>query len=131
MTTLLWVLLGVVLAWALARINQSNKLFWILFTSFMVGIAGAALMNKVVSAQSENEIIQTCITQSSEVTSDSCPVTGDLLMTPSSLVPNSVGKTQSDVKDFNFTTCKGHVLLRTQPPINHRLCIKNSTTHHD
>lgn len=52
---LLWVFVGLLIALALARINQSNKLFWILFTSFMVGIASSSVYNKYRKAQCKTE----------------------------------------------------------------------------
>lgn len=51
---LLWVSIGILLSWAIARINKSNKLFWILFTSFMVGIAGGHLYNRCSSESERN-----------------------------------------------------------------------------
>lgn len=43
---ILWVFVGLLIAFALARINQSNKLFWILFTSFVVGIASSSVYTR-------------------------------------------------------------------------------------
>lgn len=43
---ILWVFVGLLIAFALARINQSNKLFWILFTSFVVGIASSSVYSR-------------------------------------------------------------------------------------
>lgn len=60
---LLWCLLGISLAFGIARYNQSNKLFWILFTSFVIGIAGASVYNKLTNDQSETESVQVCPTQ--------------------------------------------------------------------
>lgn len=51
---LLWCLLGITLAFGIGRYHQSNKLFWALFTSFVIGIAGASVYNKIVAGdQSE------------------------------------------------------------------------------
>lgn len=60
---LLWCLLGISLAFGIARYNQSNKLFWILFTSFVLGIAGASVYHKITDNQSEAESAQVCPTQ--------------------------------------------------------------------
>lgn len=52
---LVWVFVGLLIALALARINQSNKLFWILFTSFMVGIASSSVYNQYRKTQCKTE----------------------------------------------------------------------------
>ena len=61
---LLWCLLATAIAFGIARYHQSNKLFWSLFTSFVIGIAGAAVYNKIVtSEQSEIRSTQVLPTQ--------------------------------------------------------------------
>lgn len=50
---LLWCLCGTLAAFCIGRYNQSNKLFWALFTSFVLGIAGVSVYNKYTENQSE------------------------------------------------------------------------------
>lgn len=55
---LLWFLLGIALIFGIAKYNESNKLFWTLLLSFIIGIAGAKVVldttksNKVESGKS-------------------------------------------------------------------------------
>lgn len=49
MTTFLWVIVAFIVSVLVARYNQSNKLFWQLFTAFIVGIAGTHIYNKVTT----------------------------------------------------------------------------------
>lgn len=63
--TLLYCLCGFFAALGIGRYNQSNKLFWALFTSFVLGIAGGAVYNKVQHHESEVRTTQVCPTQES------------------------------------------------------------------
>ena len=66
--TLFWCLGGIATAFCIGRYNQSNKLFWILFTSFILGIAGAAVYNKCTVSQNETRSAQVLPTQDSAST---------------------------------------------------------------
>lgn len=70
--TLLWCILAIVVAILVSRYNQSNKLFWILLVSFLSGIAGAAVFNKMSSEESSNKekLTQVCPTQGVLLISD-------------------------------------------------------------
>lgn len=65
--TFLWCILALSLALGIARYNQSNKLFWVLFISFLTGIASAAIYDKVVNCnndyQSKTMVKAICPTQ--------------------------------------------------------------------
>lgn len=65
MTTLFWCMSAIAIAILLSRYHQSNKLFWILFTSFLLGIAGVSVYG-VMSKGSSNDkdkLTQVCPTQ--------------------------------------------------------------------
>lgn len=130
MKILLWVIVGILTALGIARINQSNKLFWILFTSFMVGIAGSSLYVKL-NEPSEDVTTQVYSTQVSNGTLDTSLLASDIPTTPSCYMPNPVGQSTPDSSSYNFTTSKGYVSLRTQPPINHKRLCTDFSTHHD
>lgn len=69
--TLLWCILAIIVAILVSRYNQSNKLFWILLISFLSGIAGAAVFNKMSSKESSKEkLTQVCPTQGVSDVSD-------------------------------------------------------------
>jgi len=114
---LTWVFVGLVIAFAIARINQSNKLFWILFTSFMVGIAGSSVYNKCRETQCKTEssscyhTLLTCNTMdfNSSVTIDESVYTD-------SKESSAVGNGELEFNDEVPTLSKCCVSVRTQPP---------------
>ena len=84
---LLWLIIGLVLAIAIARINKSHKLFWAAFTSFAVGIAAESIITKVNQTEDEN-LTQVCPTQVVNSTSNAYSFLADVPPTTQSLVPN-------------------------------------------
>jgi hypothetical protein len=42
--TVLWFILGIALIFGIARYNESNKLFWLLLFSFVMGFAGTKMI---------------------------------------------------------------------------------------
>lgn len=87
---LTWLIVGLAIAVAIARINQSNKLFWAAFTSLMLGIAVGSLINRV--DQDEESLTQVCPTQMVVETPSSYSFLADVPTTTQSLVPNTVSK---------------------------------------
>ena len=83
---LLWLIIGLVLAIAIARINKSHKLFWAAFTSFTVGIAAESIITKV--DQKDETLTQVCPTQVVSCTSNAYSFLADVPPTTQSLVPN-------------------------------------------
>lgn len=68
---LLWFCLGILLAFGIARYNESNKLFWTLALSFILGFAGMVAIQRTVTPkeeQSEQNLTQLCPTQAPVVT---------------------------------------------------------------
>lgn len=114
---LTWVFVGLLLAWAIARINQSNKLFWILFTSFMVGIAGSSIYNKCRATQCETEsssyyhTLLTCNTMN--ITRS---VTIDESMCVGASAPAAAGNGELEFNDNVEALSKCCVETRKQPP---------------
>lgn len=83
---------GIVLAWLIARFNKSNKLFWVLFTSFVVGIAGGFLLHKKVNTSKE-EIVSSSPTHECIYTQKFwAPVTCVKKHTPTNKTQNRVSK---------------------------------------
>lgn len=114
---LAWVFVGLLIAIAVARIEQSNKLFWILFTSFMVGIAGSSVYNKLRTTQCKTEsssyyhTLLTCDTMS--ITS---PVTIDESMCLSEISLTAAGNGKLEFNDYVKALSKCCVETRKQPP---------------
>lgn len=113
---LLWVFVGLILAWFIARINQSNKLFWILFTSFMVGIAGGSVYHKVTEAQRKTSASDVYHTLSIHDTiSKISSVTIDENVTTDTNVSTSVGNGEHQTT-AEVTLSKCFIETRKQPP---------------
>lgn len=53
---LLYFLIGTILCLAIARYNESNKLFWILYTSFMIGIAGGHIYSRMTEDADDDKV---------------------------------------------------------------------------
>lgn len=62
---LTWFLLGIILILLIARYNESNKLFWTLLFSFMVGYAGTTMIVKTFGDENKKDVklTQVCSTQ--------------------------------------------------------------------
>lgn len=67
---LLWFVLGIVLAFGIARYNESNKLFWTLLFSFVMGFAGTKMVLDSASSKekSNSNLTQVCSTQMPKAT---------------------------------------------------------------
>lgn len=70
---LLWFVLGILLAFGIARYNESNKLFWQLAISFVLGYAATVMVTRTIngSEQSSENLVQVCPTQMPTVVSGS------------------------------------------------------------
>ena len=61
--TVLWFILGIVLILGIARYNESNKLFWILLFSFIMGFAGTKMIiDHHGDEQGDGNLTQVCST---------------------------------------------------------------------
>lgn len=114
---LAWVFVGLLIAWAIARINQSNKLFWILFTSFMVGIAGSSIYNKCRATQCKTEsssyyhTLSTCNTMN---LNDFVTIDGNMYLSENTLPAAGNGKLEFNESAEAPSKCC--VETRKQPP---------------
>lgn len=57
MATLFLFVLGLVLITLLARYNESNKLFWVLFTGLMLGITAHVIVNDMSTGKESNATV--------------------------------------------------------------------------
>ena len=62
---LLWFALGTLLAYGIARYNESNKLFWQLFLAFVLGFTATVVCNRAFHSEerSNDNLTQVCPTQ--------------------------------------------------------------------
>lgn len=54
--TLFMFILGILIILGIARYNESNKLFWVLFTCFTLGFAGTKLIIDAFDDKEKNEV---------------------------------------------------------------------------
>lgn len=119
--TLFWCLTAIAVALGIARYNQSNKLFWILTISFLIGIAGASVYHKMVvnnDDQDKVELTQVCPTQSLQniiVPVDFYPV--PISTTTVRLEPVSASQVNTpEHSEHNFILSEWVIPTRTPPP---------------
>ena len=78
-------LLGLLIIFGIARYNESNKLFWALFVSFVLSFAGTKIIVDTFSddERSDTTLIQTPPMQGLDAASDTCLclLAGELLST--------------------------------------------------
>lgn len=61
---LFWFLLGIAIIFAIARYNESNRLFWVLFLSFVGSYMTASVVQKTLNdTQDKKNLVQVCPTQ--------------------------------------------------------------------
>ena len=117
---LFWCLVAIATALGIARYNQSNKLFWTLAISFLVGIAGASIYDKMSSDEDQNEVVltQVCPTQSLQdilTTVDFYPLS--IPATAMCFEPASVSQDNTpEHREHNFILSEWVIPTRTPPP---------------
>lgn len=131
--TLLWCMLAIIVAMLVSRYNQSNKLFWILLVSFLSGIAGAAVFNKMASKESSNKekLTQVCPTQGVLSISDY-----DSLLAGTDIIPAKCQEPALVSQDYIpasseqfFIVAEWTIPTHTPPPQKKLPCILTSTRH--
>lgn len=107
---LLWFVLGIVLAFGIARYNESNKLFWTLLFSFVMGFAGTKMVLDSTSSKEKNNsnLTQVCSTQMQKTTLSTITyyITNDM-----SKAENVVTAQQSVSQGYTPATCETDVVL--------------------
>lgn len=93
---LIWLVLALVLAIAIARVYKSNKLFWVAFTSLSLGIATESLINRT---SKEDTIVQVQPMHVVKGTSNCYSFLADVPPTAQSLEPNHASKVK--VPEYN------------------------------
>ena len=116
---LLWLIIGLVLAIAIARINKSHKLFWAAFTSFAVGIAAESVITKV-NQKEEEPLTQVCPTQVVSCAPNAYSFLADVPPTTQSLVPNPASQdTTPGSSGVNNLPTESYKETLTDPPEYH------------
>lgn len=96
---LLWFVFGILLAFGIARYNESNKLFWQLAVSLILGYAATVMVIRTIggSERSSENLVQVCPTQTPVVVSGSSTV---YLLADTTLAPTKVTALKSAVQAF-------------------------------
>lgn len=128
-TSILLLMLGFVLAGLIARYNESNKLFWILFTSYVVGIAGGSMYSKYVH-HDDNDESTTIVTPTPEFTlADTIQFVTAAEEDTLSTKPNQVSKDTIVINDSSSVSCspkEGNKRIVTNP-VKPKVCTNIST----
>lgn len=99
---LLWLAIGVVLAIMIARLNESNKLFWATIMAFSIGIAAGSIVNRAV--KEDDSVDRSYPTQVTPKTSNPLQILTDDFGGTQCLEPNLVSQDSSCVKLFDRDT---------------------------
>ena len=130
---LTYFVLGLLLAFGIARYNQSNKLFWTLFMSFILGIAGGSIYQKLTSSEDEKEeTVVTCGQETLNVTTVSsmyclladAEETCKTEKSHSMSIHNDVHK---ETMDFLLKMSMGELPRNKSKPSNKLVCLHIST----
>lgn len=130
MITLSLLTFGFILAWLIARWNESNKLFWILFTSFVVGIAGGSVYAKIAKPSDDDESCAIVTPTSEFVSADTAMFVTTAEMDTEIIESNQMSKdTVMIVTDSSSMSCspmEGNGLQVTNP-VKPKVCSHIST----
>lgn len=103
MTLLIWFAIGLALIIAIARYNESNKLFWILLCSYIGSFTVGTIVKEMIDTdENKAKVTQMYSTQEVSNSLHFDAVTGELL-TPSNESSNLVGKIAFAPSNYDFT----------------------------
>lgn len=131
---LFWFILGFIVAVAIARINansnNSNKLFWTLFISFLLGIVGGTFAAKLIGSKNKTDLDQVHPTQVIYNVEQAIAL-GDITFESASVhmpEPVSQGTTPEPIEEALI----GGVIIDIpeNPPQNQQVCL-SILTHRD
>lgn len=117
---LLWFILGIVLILLISRYNESNKLFWILFASFVGAFTVASIVKQatISDKQSKADLAQMCPMQMPTSVLSILPVT-DTSGEVTEVAPATVLAGQDYTfapRKISFTKSEDGVVIFDKPP---------------
>lgn len=131
---LLWFLLGLAIILCIGRYNESNKLFWILFVSFVGSFTVASVVMSTSSHKNEvkKSTVQVCPTQGQTNASGMFLLADAMLECTKDESSKLVSKEQNIpvctlFNSFSPLSGERHVTTLIKPP---QLCL-HTLTHHD
>lgn len=121
MTTLALYVLGIIIIAALARANESNRLFWTCFVAWTLGYAATTMVVRAISKQSNDNCMQVSPTQDATLPSPTTTfmLVGDTIDAPKKETSDPVS--QAPMLAFNtvvITTANVANSSRDQPVIH-------------
>lgn len=118
METLVLYALGVLVIWAIAKYNESNKLFWALYTCFTLGYAACTMVVK--SAKQDNSVsMQVSPTQEAlPLYPTTYMLMGDTAQLPKKVTSKPVSQAMMPVSTDGFITANVTSSSRDQPVIH-------------
>ena len=112
----LWFIIGIVLICCISRYNESNKLFWTLFASYVGAFALTTVLLSAHNKPSKENVDQVYSTQLCEDTSNAmCALLTDVFSTTNGTEKSEPVAVSEDC------------MLRIVKPFNPQLCIPIST----
>lgn len=116
--TLFWFVIGILAIISISRYNESDKLFWKLFISFLGGFATVVAVSEYISNKQQNkvEVVTNAPTQALDSASHTYCVMPDSSVTVSKEEKSSdpVSKDSAGLK-FNLIRSKVAIFGRDQP----------------
>lgn len=120
---LVYFVLGIILAFVIARYNESNKLFWILLTSFMLGITGGTIWYKCTNKEVKKNLTMTPTQTSLPSFTRFCVLANEETETPDPIRTESVSLENSNSKKLLTSSSNiNYSFLRDK-----RIAVKPST----
>lgn len=138
--TLFWFILGTALVFAIARYNESNKLFWTLFVSFIMGFAVTKMVYEHHEGEEQNNV---SLTQANPTQMSATAYNAQTLYeyvavaTPKKVTAlNSVSQDMPEARETEVILSEVSTKTRDQPlpTITNppELCLlKDTSTHHE
>jgi hypothetical protein len=116
---LLWFIIGMALIFGIARYNESNKLFWVLLLSYMIGFAGTKMVLDVHNGNNESNenLVQVYSTQMLDISTAILPSQFEMFIAPEKVTAsNSVSQSYTPIMHKNeITLRKVFGKVRDQP----------------
>ena len=125
----LWFIIGIVLICCISRYNESNKLFWTLFASYVGAFALTTVVLSAHNKPSKENVDQVYSTQLCEDTSNAmCALLTDVFSTTNGTEKSEpVAVSQFTPELINIPTTSEDFALRTNNTFSTQLCLIIST----
>ena len=125
----LWFIIGIVLICCISRYNESNKLFWTLFASYVGAFALTTVLLSAHNKPSKENVDQVYSTQLCEDTSNAmCALLTDVFSTTNGTEKSEpVAVSQFTPELINIPTTSEDFALRTNNTFSTQLCLIIST----